>query len=87
MLNEDVIDLYGRVTVGTKVVVLPDTHRRAPADVAMTPRRERVMTAAPVVQSTMRAEEPAYFMPRPLASVPVYRGASPYSGAAASRLY
>jgi lipoprotein-anchoring transpeptidase ErfK/SrfK len=30
MLNEDVADLYSRVTIGTKVVVLPDT-RRAPA--------------------------------------------------------
>jgi hypothetical protein len=35
MVNEDVIDLYGRVDVGTKVVVLPMTHR-APATVAQT---------------------------------------------------
>ncbi len=28
MLNEDVVDLYGRVHVGTKVVVLPDGGRR-----------------------------------------------------------
>jgi lipoprotein-anchoring transpeptidase ErfK/SrfK len=27
MLNEDVIDLYSRVNIGTKVVVLPMTHR------------------------------------------------------------
>ena len=27
MLNEDVVDLYGRVSVGTKVVVLPDRPR------------------------------------------------------------
>jgi hypothetical protein len=28
LVNEDVIDLYGRVDVGTKVVVLPaETHR------------------------------------------------------------
>jgi L,D-transpeptidase catalytic domain len=27
MVNEDVIDLYSRVNVGTKVVVLPMTHR------------------------------------------------------------
>jgi len=27
MLNEDVVDLYSRVNVGTKVVVLPMTHR------------------------------------------------------------
>jgi hypothetical protein len=31
MANEDVIDLYDRVKVGTKVVVLPDTERRAAA--------------------------------------------------------
>jgi lipoprotein-anchoring transpeptidase ErfK/SrfK len=35
MVNEDVIDLYARVDVGTKVVVLPMTHR-APATVAHT---------------------------------------------------
>jgi lipoprotein-anchoring transpeptidase ErfK/SrfK len=29
MVNEDVIDLYSRVQVGTKVVVLPMTERRA----------------------------------------------------------
>ncbi|MET0866518.1 MAG: L,D-transpeptidase family protein, partial [Pseudorhodoplanes sp.] len=28
MLNEDVTDLYSRVQVGTKVVVLPDGGRR-----------------------------------------------------------
>jgi lipoprotein-anchoring transpeptidase ErfK/SrfK len=32
MLNEDVIDLYSRVNVGTKVVVLPMTDRRAALD-------------------------------------------------------
>jgi lipoprotein-anchoring transpeptidase ErfK/SrfK len=31
MTNEDVIDLYGRVAMGSKVVVLPDTPQRAPA--------------------------------------------------------
>ncbi len=31
MMNEDVIDLYGRVNVGTKVVVLP-AEPRAPAE-------------------------------------------------------
>jgi lipoprotein-anchoring transpeptidase ErfK/SrfK len=29
MTNDDVIDLYSRVNVGTKVVVLPDHGRRA----------------------------------------------------------
>ena len=31
MTNEDVIDLYSRVNVGTKVVVLPMTQRSASA--------------------------------------------------------
>jgi lipoprotein-anchoring transpeptidase ErfK/SrfK len=30
MLNEDVVDLYSRVGVGTKVVVLPNRPQRAP---------------------------------------------------------
>lgn len=30
MLNEDVIDLFNRVDLGTKVVVLPDARRRTP---------------------------------------------------------
>ena len=33
MLNQDVIDLYSRVNIGTKVVVLPMTHR-APDTIA-----------------------------------------------------
>jgi lipoprotein-anchoring transpeptidase ErfK/SrfK len=37
MLNEDVIDLYGRVRIGTKVVVLPDRSRVATS----LPARER----------------------------------------------
>jgi hypothetical protein len=32
--NEDVIDLFGRANVGTKVVVLPDVSRRMPAEEA-----------------------------------------------------
>jgi hypothetical protein len=35
MLNEDVMDLYARVNVGTKVVVLPMRH--VPAEVAHAP--------------------------------------------------
>jgi hypothetical protein len=44
MLNEDVIDLYARVNLGTKVVVLPMT--RAPANVAQT------RPAAPTTMTT-----------------------------------
>jgi lipoprotein-anchoring transpeptidase ErfK/SrfK len=32
MTNEDIIDLYGRVGIGSKVVVLPDTRRHVAAD-------------------------------------------------------
>ena len=41
MTNEDVIDLYGRVNIGTKVIVLPATERRA-----ATPRPATSRTAS-----------------------------------------
>jgi len=47
MLNEDVIDLYSRVDIGTKVVVLPMTHR-APAEVAHTPTTPVASSYAPI---------------------------------------
>jgi lipoprotein-anchoring transpeptidase ErfK/SrfK len=77
LLNEDVVDLYQRVNVGTKVVVLPDSHRRAPADVANLPE--------PAAQGTLYA-------PRSTASRPAYVGSSDYPGSAeygssASRIY
>jgi lipoprotein-anchoring transpeptidase ErfK/SrfK len=34
MLNADVIDLYGRVSIGTKVIVLPDARARQISDAA-----------------------------------------------------
>ena len=39
MVNEDVIDLYSRVTVGTKVVVLPMHERRGPVAEQPMPQR------------------------------------------------
>ena len=78
MLNEDVIDLYSRVHVGTKVVVLPDT----------APRSVRTAAApAPRVTSTVgisQIDEPAALAPRPIASAP-----PPFLsfGSSASRLY
>jgi lipoprotein-anchoring transpeptidase ErfK/SrfK len=39
MVNEDVIDLYSRVTVGTKVVVLPMHERRVPVAEQPMPQR------------------------------------------------
>src|SRR5581483_4397869 len=50
MLNEDVIDLFDRTNVGTKVVVLPD-HRVRPA-VADARRIERRMTPSPIQAET-----------------------------------
>jgi lipoprotein-anchoring transpeptidase ErfK/SrfK len=41
MVNEDVIDLYNRVHVGSKVVVLPMTERRAAAHATEPPASER----------------------------------------------
>jgi lipoprotein-anchoring transpeptidase ErfK/SrfK len=52
MLNEDVVDLYGRVSVGTKVVVLPDRPRKQYQPVASsqpaTPARSMIANSAPI---------------------------------------
>jgi hypothetical protein len=51
MLNDDVVDLYGRVKIGTKVVVLPDGGRRL-RDVASKPEpRPARQAAAPAPQA------------------------------------
>ena len=47
MVNEDVMDLYSRVQVGTKVVVLPMSGARAATDTPVTPTTAR-RAAAPV---------------------------------------
>lgn len=46
MLNEDVIDLYERVNIGTKVVVLPDSGRGIAA--TQSPGRQSASTSAPL---------------------------------------
>jgi len=46
MLNEDVVDLYARANVGTKVVVLPATRR---ADAEFTTRGRLPSEAKPIV--------------------------------------
>ena len=52
MLNEDVVDLYARVNVGTKVVVLPDRPRKQYQPVASsqpaTPARPMIANSAPI---------------------------------------
>jgi hypothetical protein len=47
MLNDDVADLYGRVNVGTKVVVLPMGSRHEPATA-----RTRPAPSASIVPAT-----------------------------------
>lgn len=46
MTNEDVIDLYGRVTIGTKVVVLPKAQKRTLDAYAAMPPREISVTVS-----------------------------------------
>ena len=80
LLNEDVIDLYNRVNLGTKVVVLPDGRRSGPADVA-----ERSYERTPAVPAYMNDRVTTYEI-RPSVGVPGYRSSSTY-GSSASRLY
>jgi len=83
MLNEDAIDLYNRVSVGTKVVVLPDSHRAArqqPAavrraapvriysDAAPRPAPVRIYSDEP--PALVVAEPYSPYGPRPTAEVP-----------------
>jgi lipoprotein-anchoring transpeptidase ErfK/SrfK len=74
MLNEDAIDLYNRAPLGSKVVVLPDSHRRVPVALART-------------SETRRAVERSQALPRPLARMPETAASSLYYGSSASRLY
>ncbi len=89
LTNDDVSDLFNRVTVGAKVVVLNDQRRRAPAEVASVP----VTQPEPRYEQRyqQRIEEPVAYAPRPQADVPVYgeryRSANPYFGASSSRIY
>jgi lipoprotein-anchoring transpeptidase ErfK/SrfK len=53
LTNDDVIDLYNRVAIGAKVIVLPQTRsaqQRRPALAAQPPRSERVSAYAPQPQ-------------------------------------
>jgi lipoprotein-anchoring transpeptidase ErfK/SrfK len=64
LTNEDVTDLFNRVSVGTKVVVLPDGRRTAPTIARTQPSQREAMNARTQVEP---ADEPA---PRPVAEVP-----------------
>jgi lipoprotein-anchoring transpeptidase ErfK/SrfK len=57
LTNADVIDLFGRVKVGTKVVVLPQTARRAPpAPVTRASATYAPTAYAPVATASTRSE-------------------------------
>jgi hypothetical protein len=78
LTNEDVVDLFNRVSIGAKVVVLSGSHYRAAASpvrqhVAQ-PQRERISQA--LVAET----------PRPVAAVPD-RTRDLVFGSSASRIY
>ena len=84
LTNEDVKDLFERVSVGSKVVVLNGPPRRAPAHVASAPVTRPAPRAIP-------AEEPMADARQPVANVPAgdygYRSANPYFGSSGSRIY
>jgi lipoprotein-anchoring transpeptidase ErfK/SrfK len=91
LTNENVTDLFNRVSVGTKVVVLPDRGHRMP--VASAEPRERVSVP---VRATQRETRPqAYQSPQPAATsdpppprrLPGYQQSSIYTGASTSFLY
>jgi lipoprotein-anchoring transpeptidase ErfK/SrfK len=75
LVNEDAIDLYNRVNIGTKVVVLPDRPRRAPADIAIErepqgyrthARGDRGLESAYDRYERSRVAQPTFDNPRPL---------------------
>ncbi len=68
MTNTDAIDLYDRVKLGAKVVVLNDPRRRQADTVARAPAPQ----PAPAVQAE-RYEEPVVYAPRPAEDLPQYR--------------
>jgi lipoprotein-anchoring transpeptidase ErfK/SrfK len=78
LTNEDVTDLFNRVTVGTKVVVLPDSGRRSVPVASTEPR---------AVPMTVRAQASANDIPRTPATQPNPAHSSLFTGASASRLY
>ena len=90
MTNEDAIDLYNRVNLGAKVVVLNDPRRRQNDTIAAAP------APRPAVPSAVRAEryeEPVVYAPRPQVEVRQYEyreplfSAFPLFGGSASRIY
>jgi lipoprotein-anchoring transpeptidase ErfK/SrfK len=90
LTNENVIDLFNRVSVGSKVVVLPDHGRRTP--VASSEPRQRVpvqhRAASRDAQPQAAAPQPVSADERPLPRrLPGYQQSSIYTGASTSFLY
>ena len=81
LTNEDVIDLFNRVSIGAKVVVLPMSGHR-PADVAQSQRP----APAPVLRQRVSATT-NFEAPRPIAAVQNTDRPSLAYGSSASRLY
>jgi lipoprotein-anchoring transpeptidase ErfK/SrfK len=76
LINADVEDLYDRVQVGAKVVVLPDNSYRA----------ERI-EAAPAQHISERARQSYASVPRPVAAVPSAPRDTLAYGSSGARLY
>ena len=91
LTNENVIDLFNRVSVGTKVVVLPDRGHRMP--VANAEPRERV--SVPVRATQRDVASCGCEAPQPVSTseppqprrLPGYQQSSIYTGASTSFLY
>ena len=75
MTNDDVVDLYDRVKVGAKVVVLPMNGHHPVAQTHPAPARQRVSAST------------TNFAPRPIAAVPSTDRPTLAYGSSASRLY
>jgi hypothetical protein len=56
LTNEDVMDLFGRVKVGTRVVVLPQTAHRAPVARAPTVAPVSMAPSAAPVSVSLRSD-------------------------------
>ena len=78
LTNEDITDLFNRVTVGSKVVVLPDNGRRTVPVASTEPR---------AIPMSVRAQASANDMPRASATLSHPTYPSLFTGASASRLY
>jgi len=80
MLNEDVTDLFDRVKVGTRVVVLPQAQRPVTASAASAPDAAGPYSPAPSYPPAPASYPPGALPPQaasgPTASQPTYRGDS-----------